>query len=67
MKKLGIRICNGVDMTRICSCAIRGSSRGFISKEEGWVCAIETYSNTESPTIRTMPSFVLVIIPKKKK
>ncbi len=63
MKKLGIRICNGVDMTRSCSCQIRGGVRGFDDRTN----AIDTFSNDTFPTIRTISGFVGVIIPKQHK
>lgn len=62
MKKLRIRICNGVDLTRPCSASIRGSSRGF----NDFVNAVETFSNTEFPTLKAMASFTCVIMPQKK-
>ena len=64
MKKLRIRICNGVDMTRICSCQIRGGVRGFDDRTN----AIDTFSNVTFPTIRTISGFVgMILIPKQHK
>lgn len=63
MKKLRIRIYNGVDMTKICSCQIRGGLRGF----DGRTMAIDTFSNGTFPTIRTISGFVGVIMPKQHK
>lgn len=55
MKKLRLRIANNVDIGRWFSASIRGGTRGYSD-----ACAIETHSNTEFPTVKTMGGFMVV-------
>lgn len=61
MKKLRLRISNGVDVNNVYSATIKGGSRGF-----GDALAIETYSNDVVPTILTIESFTLIVLPYEK-
>lgn len=55
MKKLRLRIANNVDIGRTFTASIKGGTRGYSD-----ACAIETHSNTEFPTVKTMGGFMVV-------
>ena len=62
MKKLRLRISNGVDVNNnVYSATIKGGSRGFCD-----ALALETYSNDVAPTILTIESFTLIVLPYEK-
>lgn len=56
MKKLRLRISNGVDVTRTFSASIRGGARGYED-----ACAVESHSNDVSPTIKTIEGFTVIV------
>ena len=56
MKKLKLRISNGVDVTRTFSASIRGGGRGFSD-----ACALESHSNDVFPTIKTIEGFTVIV------
>lgn len=56
MKKLRLRIANGVDVTKTFSASIRGGVRGYED-----ACAVESHSNDISPTIKTIEGFTVIV------
>lgn len=55
MKQIRLRHSNGVNLNRIFSAKLLGGGRGFND-----ALAMETFSNTESPTLRTISGFVVI-------
>lgn len=55
MKDIKLRRCNGVDLNKIFSAKLVGGSRGYDD-----ALALETYSNTCAPTLRTITGFIVV-------
>lgn len=58
MKKMRIRMTEGVDETRLFSASIRGGARGFAD-----AVAIESHSNDVSPTIKALTGFTVIVEP----
>ena len=58
MKKLRIRLSNGVDPSHPFSASIRGGVRGYAD-----ACAIEAHSNDICPTIKTLTGFTVIVEP----
>lgn len=57
MKKIRLRIANNVDITKLFSASIRcGSTYNY-------ELTLETHSNNTFPTIRAIPSFVVIVEP----
>lgn len=57
MKKMRIRMTEGVDETRLFSASIRGGARGFAD-----AVAIESHSNEVVPTIKAISGAGLPVI-----
>ena len=56
MKKIKFRHSNGVDLNSTFSAKILGSSRGFGDK-----CAMESFSNDVTPTIKCVMGFTVLV------
>lgn len=61
-KKIGLRIANNVDTTKVFSANFRGG-RGIDDE----TMALESHNNNVCPTIRTITNFVLICEPMKEK
>lgn len=61
-KKIGLRIANNVDTTKVFSAKLCGGGRGIDHE----TMALESHSNDVCPTIRTITNFVLICEPMKE-
>lgn len=59
-KKIGLRIANNVDTTKVFSANLLSAGGRGIDEE---TMALETHSNDVCPTIRTITNFVLICEP----
>lgn len=62
MKKIVIRFCNDVDVTRCFSAGLRG---GHPDIDNDVSIGLDAFSNDISPTVRTMADFTCIVRKKK--